>query len=82
MRARIVRIGNSRGVRLPHVMLETAQLTDEVELHSEPGRIVIRSAHVPRQGWAVEAHAMHAAQEDKLIASPASRFDAEEWGWG
>ena len=55
MKAHIVRIGNSRGVRLPKVLLEEAQLADEVELQAEPGRIVIRKAARPRAGWAAAA---------------------------
>jgi len=50
MKSRIVQIGNSRGIRLPKVLLEEAQLTDEVELDAEPGRIVIRRGRRPRAG--------------------------------
>jgi antitoxin MazE len=38
MKAQIVRIGNSRGIRLPKALLQEAQLEDEVELHAESGR--------------------------------------------
>ena len=55
MKTRIVQIGNSRGIRLPKVLLEEAQLTDEVELEAEPGRIVIRRGTRPRAGWAAAA---------------------------
>ena len=52
MKSRIVQIGNSRGIRLPKVLLEEAQLADEVELEAEPGRTVIRKWSRPRAGWA------------------------------
>jgi antitoxin MazE len=39
MKGRIVQIGNSRGIRLPKVLLEEAQLEDEVELEAEPGAL-------------------------------------------
>ena len=55
MRARIVRVGNSRGVRLPKPLLDQAGLPDEVEIHAEPGRIIIQSARGPRGGWAEAA---------------------------
>lgn len=64
MKSRIVRIGNSRVVRLPKVMLEQAHLSDEVEIEAEPNRIVIRSAHVPRQGWDDAFRRMAAAGDD------------------
>jgi antitoxin MazE len=49
-KARIVRIGNSRGIRVPKVLLDQAQLPDEVELHAEPGRLVVQGARRPRMG--------------------------------
>ncbi len=82
MKTRIVRIGNSRGVRLPKVLLEEAQLVDEVELQAEPGRIVIRKAGRPRTGWAAKARRMRERNEDNLIEEPTpTRFDEEEWEW-
>jgi antitoxin MazE len=49
MKSTIVQIGNSRGIRLSKVLLEQAQLKDEVELEAEPGRIVIRNgSRAPR----------------------------------
>ncbi len=64
MKARIVQIGNSRGIRLPKVLLEEAQLTDEVELEAEAGRIVIRCRVRPRTGWADAARRMRQRGED------------------
>ena len=52
MKAHIVRIGNSRGIRLPKTLLQEAQLDDEVELQAEPGRILISKTSKPRAGWA------------------------------
>ncbi len=31
-RAKVVKIGNSRGIRIPRTLLEQASLTDEVEM--------------------------------------------------
>ncbi|CAN5426683.1 AbrB/MazE/SpoVT family DNA-binding domain-containing protein [soil metagenome] len=82
MRARIVRVGNSRGVRLPKPLLEEAGLPDEVEIHAEPGRIIIEAAVQPRAGWAEAARQMAATGEDELLDPPTStRFDEEEWEW-
>jgi antitoxin MazE len=82
MRARIVRVGNSRGVRLPKPLLEQAGLLDEVEIHAEPGRIIIESARRPRSGWAEAARAMADQGDDALLDEPTpTEFDAEEWTW-
>lgn len=82
MKSRIVQIGNSRGIRLPKILLEEAELSDEVELEAEPGRIVIRRGTRPRTGWAAAARRMRERDEDHLLdpATP-TRFDEKEWKW-
>jgi antitoxin MazE len=82
MKARIVRIGNSRGVRLPRQLLEEAKLTEDVEVVARNGTIIISSASHPRAGWAEAGKLAHARGEDKLLDLPsATRFDDEEWEW-
>jgi antitoxin MazE len=52
MEARIIQIGNSRGVRIPKAMLEQAGMTDRVELSAEGGCITITAASAaPRLDW-------------------------------
>jgi antitoxin MazE len=80
--SRIVRIGNSRGIRVPKALLEQAQLAGEVELHAEPGRLVVRAIRQSRAGWAEAAAEMHGHDDDRLLDAPeATRFDGEEWEW-
>jgi antitoxin MazE len=82
VKTRLVQIGNSKGIRLPKTIIAEAQLHDEVELQAEPGRIVIRSAKRPREGWAEAARLMNQRKEDRLTDEvPATRFDREEWQW-
>lgn len=81
-KTRIVRIGNSQGVRIPKPLLEQAGLEGEVQLYAEEGRIVIAAIRQVRAGWATAAQAMHARGEDHLLDAPtATRFDSEEWEW-
>jgi len=81
-RTKIVRIGNSKGIRVPKVLLEHAQLPDEVELQAEHGRLIVRAARGPRAGWADAARAMHARGDDQLLdATTSSQFDDKEWRW-
>jgi antitoxin MazE len=81
-KTRIVQIGNSRGIRVPKVLLEHAQLPDEVELQAEQGRLIVRAARGRRDGWADAAKAMHARGDDQLLdATTSSRFDDKEWQW-
>ena len=79
---RIVRIGNSRGIRVPKLLLDQADLPDEVELRAEPGRLVVTAARRPRAGWAVAARKMREGGDDVLVDSPTStRFDQTNWTW-
>ena len=41
MKARLVRIGNSRGIRLPKAVIDQAGIDDEVELEVRENQIII-----------------------------------------
>jgi antitoxin MazE len=82
MRARIVRVGNSRGVRLPKPLLDEAGLPEEVDIRAEPGRIVIEAVARPRAGWAEAAKRLAADKSGEALDPPTpTRFDDEEWEW-
>jgi len=79
MKTRLIRIGNSRGVRLAKPLLAQAGLEDEVEIRVQPGALIITAAAVPRAGWA-DAAARYGPSG--LLDPPStSRFDDEEWAW-
>ena len=81
-RTRIIQIGNSKGIRVPKVLLEQAQLPDEVELEAEHGRLIVRGARGARAGWAEAAKVMRARGDDQLLDGPtSSQFDEKEWRW-
>lgn len=48
MRARVVKIGNSRGIRIPKPLLEQTGIMDDVELEVEKNQIIIRPVTNPR----------------------------------
>lgn len=82
MKTRLVRIGNSRGVRLPKPLILQAGLTEDVELQVREGAIVIASASRPRAGWLEAARLGHERGDDlPLVGGSSSRFDEEEWEW-
>ncbi len=81
-RTRIVRIGNSKGIRVPKALLDQAQLPEEVELYAQQGRIVVRAARRSRTGWAEAARTIPHSGTNKLVDEPTpTRFDQEEWAW-
>lgn len=78
MKAPIVRIGNSWGVRIPKPLLDQSGLRGEVEMEAREGEIVIRAAHPARQGWA-EAFRSMAEHGDDVLLDPAVSGSAAEW---
>jgi len=82
MKTRLVRIGNSRGVRLPKTIIVQAGLTEEVELGVRDGAVVITRSTSTRSGWAAAASQIRQRDEDRLLDTPTpTRFDEKEWEW-
>ena len=81
MKTRLVRIGNSRGLRLAKPLIEQLGFEDEVDLRAEDGALVIRRSRQVRAGWADAAAQLAATGTRLLDGSTATRFDAEEWEW-
>ena len=82
MRANLIRIGNSRGIRIPKPLLEQAGLGGTVELLAEKGQLVIRPSRLPRQGWEEAFRAMAERGDDGvLLGRIANAFDRDEWTW-
>jgi antitoxin MazE len=83
MKAAIIRIGNSRGVRIPKALLEQCGLADEVEMEVRDGALVISNPAKPRQGWeaAFAAANRKPGKDDPLDRESPTAFDLEEWEW-
>ena len=82
MKAKLVQIGNSRGVRLPKPMIEKARLRDDVDIHVIEGSIIITSNLNPRNSWADSAKRLHDQNGDVLLdQANSTAFDETEWKW-
>ena len=83
MRTEIVRIGNSRGIRIPKPLIEQCALEGVVELSVENDRLVISPGRRLRQGWNEAFQGAGSAEHDELLLEPmtASEFDRKEWKW-
>jgi len=84
VKTRIVKIGNSQGIRIPKILLEQSNLGEEVELELELDQIVVRSVRVVRQGWDDAFQAMSAQGGDELLDGETlalSAWDEDEWEW-
>jgi len=84
MRARIVKIGNSKGIRIPKPLLEQTGIMDDVELDVEKNRIIIRPVTNPRADWDDAFKSMADKGDDTLIVGDdniSHAWDEEEWQW-
>ena len=82
MKASLVQIGNSRGVRIPKAFLEQAGLRDEIDIEVHGSQVVIRPVSHPRTGWD-ESFAAMAVRGDDALLDPIgpSKWDESEWVW-
>ncbi|MFZ1948394.1 MAG: AbrB/MazE/SpoVT family DNA-binding domain-containing protein [bacterium] len=84
MKARIVKIGNSQGIRIPKPLILQAGLKGEVDLQVEDNRLVISRRGRPRGKWALAYSLMAQRGDDKLLDGDVltgSQWDEEGWQW-
>lgn len=82
MRLEVIRIGNSRGIRIPKAVLEQCGLKDAVEAHVDRGRLVIEPSRGVRAGWKEAFEAAGSSQNDELLVeTPPNEFDGKQWTW-
>jgi antitoxin MazE len=83
-RARLVKMGKSRGIRLPQAFLDQAERDEEVEMEVQDAQVVIRLVLRPRRGWDKQFDGMTGRGDDRLLDSRAfslSSWDEEKWVW-
>jgi antitoxin MazE len=74
-----VRIGNSRGIRIPKPLIEQCGFGDTVELRVEQNRLIVAPDHAPRQGWREAFADAGSSTDDALLeALPPNEFDDSE----
>jgi antitoxin MazE len=83
IKTRIVKIGNSRGIRIPKLLLDQTGFGEEVELELQDNSIVIRASHSHRYGWEERFKMMAEQGDDQLLDEQLqlSSWDDEDWEW-
>ena len=84
MRTRIVKIGNSQGVRIPKALLEESGLRGEVDMSVQDATLVIAPGRRSRQGWAEASRQMALRGDDELLdgdLATTGSFEEESWEW-
>jgi antitoxin MazE len=82
MELTVVKIGNSRGLRIPKSLLERCHIEDKVEVEVSGRSLLIRPKERPRQGWAQAAATMHRLREDRPpYGDDLDAHVHKEWKW-
>lgn len=84
VKTRIIKIGNSQGIRIPKILLDQVDLGGQVALELRGDQIVVRPLHRDRHDWEELFEAMARQGDDKLLDGDASLptiWDEEEWEW-
>ena len=82
MKAQIIQIGNSQGIRIPKMMLEDTGISGEVELKVLPDGILIKNIKKPRGDWDAAFKKLADTDDDIPVGTEASsEFEKKEWQW-
>jgi antitoxin MazE len=81
IRTRIVKIGNSQGIRIPKLLLEQSGIYEDVEIEVAHNYLTIRPIAKSRLGWDNAFAAMADRQDDRLIDDLNTDWDQLEWDW-
>jgi antitoxin MazE len=82
IRTRIIKIGNSQGIRIPKVLLEQSGIQTEVEIEVQGHHLTVRPFPQLRMGWN-QAFAAMAEQGDDILLDAVSPtdWDGVDWVW-
>ena len=84
MKARIIKIGNSRGIRIPKALIEQTGISGEVEISVRRNALIIRAVDRPRARWESQFKTMAEHGDGRLLDGDVAldnSFDQEEWEW-
>ncbi|MXW09000.1 MAG: AbrB/MazE/SpoVT family DNA-binding domain-containing protein [Gammaproteobacteria bacterium] len=82
MRTRLIRIGNSRGIRIPKALVEAAGLDVPLRMRVVDAGLLLERVEHPRAGWAEAARKLENRGEGGLLDDPVPTvFDESEWEW-
>lgn len=77
MEISVIKIGNSKGIRLSKTLIEKYNIKDKMELILEKGYIILKPKAEPRKGWEQAFKKMHDNGDDKILVP--DLFDDESF---
>ncbi len=80
MKSNLIKIGNSKGVRIASNIIKECDFGNEVEIKVVGKKVIIEAIKEPRSNWKTSFEKMHKNKEDILIAESSNVFD-KDWEW-
>ena len=69
MKTKIVKVGNSRGIRIPKSLIDESGLKGDVALEVNDNKILITPISKPRESWDTAFQKMAKNKDDTLLDS-------------
>ena len=80
MKTNLIKIGNSKGVRIASSIIRECELGNEIEIKVIDKKVIIEALKEPRSNWNNSFKKMHKNNEDILISEGSNNFD-KDWEW-
>ena len=82
MQVSVIKIGNSRGIRIPMTILNQLEIKEKVDLEVQDKEIIIKPVNnKPRSGWKESFMKMHEKEDDRLLIDGIEEEEDFEWEW-
>lgn len=82
MKATIVPIGNSKGIRIPKTILKQCHIEKDIDLEIEGDKIIIKPIRKElRKNWDRTFRKMKENKDDRLIIDDKIDLDMVDWEW-
>ncbi len=85
MKTKVIKIGNSRGIRIPRHILEQSGLKSEVEIEVKDRKIILKVTSRVREDWGIAFQRMSENKDDILLDKEylehSTSWDKEDWEW-
>jgi len=80
MRSNLIKIGNSKGIRITSSIIKECELDNEVEIKVVDKKLIIEAVKESRIDWNKSFEKMHKNKEDNLLIENGNDFD-KDWEW-
>lgn len=81
MLVKIIKIGNSKGIRIPTNILKECQMEENAILTVENKMIIVKACESVRKNWEQSFDDMHTQGDDKLLINDMLDSDNGDLKW-